>query len=44
MLTLKTEISWLPNGIGFDPQPAVAERLARLIASHPVNANGQIAD
>jgi tRNA (cytidine/uridine-2'-O-)-methyltransferase len=33
----------MPNGIGYDPQPAAAERLAGLIASHPVNANGQIA-
>jgi tRNA (cytidine/uridine-2'-O-)-methyltransferase len=33
----------MPNGIGYDPQPVVPERLAGLIASHPVNANGQIA-
>ncbi|HTJ59142.1 MAG TPA: tRNA (cytidine(34)-2'-O)-methyltransferase [Devosiaceae bacterium] len=33
----------MPNGIGYDPPPVVPERLAGLIASHPVNANGQIA-
>jgi tRNA (cytidine/uridine-2'-O-)-methyltransferase len=33
----------MPNGIRYDPQPVAPERLAGLIASHPVNANGQIA-
>ena len=44
MLTLKTEIWRMPVGIGYEPSPVGPEWLARLIASHPANANGQIAD